>query len=137
MLKHINITQCPVCGCSTVCRESIEVDSYSKKPEIRYHCNGQAWETREFVCGFTVDYVPNFSSCQRKEELCKRNPRINAIVEHRKKVKEQVLTYLSKLKTDQHFKKTLLHEIDSVSTDLPTHSTTALKEILNDPFHKE
>ena len=70
---NMNVMQCPHCGCKTVVSESIEIWNGRKKREM-VHCNGQKWETRKFLCGFSTQWVPNFakaierSPCQETKE---------------------------------------------------------------------
>jgi hypothetical protein len=76
LLKHIKTEKCPKCGCSVVIREEIEKSSFGQ--EINTHCNGQRWEKREFLCGYTTEYVPNFerekeySGCENTTEYKKK-----------------------------------------------------------------
>lgn len=61
-MKHNIPHSCCVCGCEIVVSETIEHDTYSDHPRIRYHCNGERWEKRSFLCGMTYEYSPNFST---------------------------------------------------------------------------
>ena len=50
--KHVNkIVRCPDCGCTRIKRANI----HGK------HTNGEQFESIEFECGFSREYVPNFS----------------------------------------------------------------------------
>jgi hypothetical protein len=76
---HMKVPCCPTCGDNTVVEESIGTTAlYSRDvPEIREHCNGQRWESRKFLCGCTVEWVPNF----RRAEVTKVCPRHPALLE--------------------------------------------------------
>lgn len=60
MLNSINTIKCPICGCTEIVEESVDISNWSK-PEIRQHCNGTRWEHRKFLCGYKIQYEPNFS----------------------------------------------------------------------------
>ena len=74
-LKFLKGDQCPVCGCSVVCSEWVELEMSGDKPKT--HCNGERWEHRQFACGLELEYVPNFQTTTVKNtNRCKNNPEI-------------------------------------------------------------
>jgi hypothetical protein len=64
VLNHIKTSACPVCQCGVVISEDVEVHN----GVVRRHVNGQQWESRDFLCGYGVQWVPNYS----REEVYKR-----------------------------------------------------------------
>lgn len=70
-LKHIKTNKCPICGCSEVIMES--VDREWNGDGILYHTNGGRWETREFACGYKVQFVPNFGN-EKVKKKCALDP---------------------------------------------------------------
>lgn len=40
-LINIKTNKCPICGCTDIISESVEVDIFNK---IKTHCNGTRWE---------------------------------------------------------------------------------------------
>lgn len=64
MLKSIKTTSCPTCNCDQVIKEEVEITGIFGAPWNRgvfTHVNGHRWETRQFLCGTTIKYIPNFS----------------------------------------------------------------------------
>jgi superfamily I DNA and RNA helicase len=75
-LRAIMTHECTECGCNVVVRESIDTSPLHGKRNyrvIRTHVNGERWETREFLCGGTVSYVPNYSKVIRGDGRCQEN----------------------------------------------------------------
>lgn len=69
-LKHIKSEACPICNEREVVKETREMESMwfwdlASRRKVRRHCNGQEWEEREFLCGYTIRWVPNFSREER------------------------------------------------------------------------
>lgn len=84
-LLFIKTERCPVCGCDIVVKEEIQYSNYeNRKNEIREHANGGRWETRRFLCGHEIEYIPNFSKefCKNK---CKHDP---DVIMRENKIKE-------------------------------------------------
>lgn len=91
ILRNLQTTKCPECGCSIVAEESIELNF--NKDGYQTHCNGGRWEHRKFACGYSAQYTPNFSSdeegmfskCKKSnaylEELRKKNENENLLSE--------------------------------------------------------
>lgn len=67
--KHLKITKCPECGCDTVISE--RVDYFDGK--VQQHCNGQQWEQREFLCGASFKWIPNFCRAE-PQSRCRKTP---------------------------------------------------------------
>lgn len=86
-LTFIKADKCPICGCDTVISESIEANEYG----IRVHANGERWESRKFLCGKVVYYVPNYQKELFSGE-CKNDP---AVKERMKKVEEDKIKLLA------------------------------------------
>ncbi|PYE51596.1 hypothetical protein HUB98_06155 [Paenibacillus barcinonensis] len=96
MLKHLKESKCPVCGDSTVVGEEIERDILSKT--IRIHTNGQRWETRTFLCGQAINWIPNFSKSELDEYYtCKNNPEYRLKLEKRKVAVARVRSFIDSL----------------------------------------
>lgn len=91
-IKSIKTTSCPVCGCTTIVLESIEVEVGSTT--VRTHCFGGQWETRKFACGYEVQYTPNFGK-ERKVISCKNDPKLIAIKQKTKDLKENILDMIN------------------------------------------
>jgi hypothetical protein len=61
MLKDIKTVKCPICGCTEIVSESLDVSQIGPlEPQIQQHCNGGRWEHRKFLCGYEVEYIPNY-----------------------------------------------------------------------------
>lgn len=92
-LKHILSTSCPTCGCSTVVQEKVEV-SHNVERKIAQHVNGEIWEQRTFLCGRSVQWVPNFSKestfgiCTRSNDYQKTLEKIRGLDEEIRKLNE-------------------------------------------------
>jgi len=96
MLKYIKTDKCPKCGCSLIIEETTEVNMFDKN-KYREHCYGGRWETRKFSCGCKIEYCPNFSreeikdECANSEEYIKRE-------NQRKTFKEAVINFIDSYK---------------------------------------
>lgn len=92
-LKNITTTACPVCGCTEIVREAImHTVGCNFEPRIQVHANGGVWESREFLCGKSVSYSPNYC----REELmgtCFYDPEVIKMKEKRKADKEKLLKF--------------------------------------------
>ena len=92
-LNHITTTACPTCGCTKIVRESIKyTPGYNGEPKIQIHTNGCVWESRKFLCGKRIDYIPNY----HKEEIkgdCFYDPEVIKMKEKQKADKEKVLKF--------------------------------------------
>lgn len=94
MLKSIKTIQCPICGCTEIIEEKVDVGHYNT-PEVLQHCNGARWEHRKFLCGYSVQYEPNFSKeIESKNSECCYDPEVIARKEKEKADKENIVTLL-------------------------------------------
>ena len=81
--------KCPVCGCMTVISETREKEHplMNNPLGIRFHANGQCWESRTFACRQRVDWIPNFEryecakyySCTNNESYKKKKQMQDAL----------------------------------------------------------
>jgi len=95
MLRNIKTIECPICGCTDIIEESVDTNYYGKS-EILQHCNGTRWEHRKFLCGYHVQYEPNFSKeAENKFSECKNSPEVIAIKKKEKQDKENLIKLLN------------------------------------------
>lgn len=90
-LRHNTVVECPECGCSTIVKEEVEA-TYNHRDEcfeIHTHTNGDRWERRTFLCGYSTQYVPNFQSCQSQRE-CAHNPAFKDRKRKREKLQRRI-----------------------------------------------
>lgn len=91
-LQYIKTNACPICGCTEVVGEGVNTTGFNNNRRIRVHANGGRWESREFLCGNRVHYIPNYDKeefdgdCDFDLEAIKRK-------EKRKSDKEKLLKY--------------------------------------------
>ena len=100
--KHLKISECPVCGCTTVIKESR--NTFHDK--VMVHCNGEQWESRTFLCGMEAKWIPNFS-CTEFEE-CGQDPKVKKREKKRKKLIEEIKTIVESSNADENFKQNVL-----------------------------
>jgi hypothetical protein len=94
MLKNIKTTACPICGCSEIINEYVEVSNFIK-PEIKTHGNDTRWEHREFLCGYRVEFQPNYSKeIRSKRSECFYDPVIITKKEKEKQEREDAVNIL-------------------------------------------
>lgn len=93
-LKYIKSETCPVCKEQEIVRESRELvyewgGNQGKPREIKRHGNGQEWEQREFLCGYVIEWVPNFS---RETGLhgCRNHPVVQEAIGRINELKSQL-----------------------------------------------
>lgn len=97
-LQNLKTLQCPVCGCTTIIKESVDISTFNGR-EILKHTNGEMYEHRQFLCGMELKYSPNF----HKEEVvkeCTEDPIVIARIQKEKEDKEKVLQLLSEHNID-------------------------------------
>lgn len=94
-LRNIKTNKCPICGCTDVVSESVEIDTFSKINKIKVHCNGTRWEHRRFLCGKEICYEPNFSS-ESIHGNCMNDPEYQAFLKKQKEDKEKLLSFCEK-----------------------------------------
>lgn len=103
-LRFIKTKVCPHCGCNVVISESVEADAFGKN--ILTHCNGGRWETRTFLCGYSVRYIPNFleeeesGECRFSREYIERRKKRN-------KAEEALRMFINTLDCDDDYKRDL------------------------------
>ncbi len=94
MLNSIRTDKCPICGCTEIVEESVNTSNWNK-PEVLQHCNGARWEHRKFLCGYKVQYEPNFTKeVVSKNSECCYDPVVIHRKEKEKKDKEELITLL-------------------------------------------
>jgi hypothetical protein len=101
-LFHLKCEKCPVCGPRTVAER-----------QERQHTNGQWFETRQYKCGYTIKWVPNFSA-ERVSQKCPHQKDHVEMLANRQRAKKNLLRYVSKMKVDDGFKKRVEQEIDTI-----------------------
>lgn len=76
---------CPHCRCEVIVAESIGVS----RGEVLVHCNGGRWEYRTFLCGYSCEYVPNFSRVEPRHS-CQNAPTYKATEKQRAVLRKQI-----------------------------------------------
>lgn len=108
-LKSITTTACPICGCTEVEFEGVKLDSEGK---VWVHTNGEKREYRKFVCGYSVEYSPNF----RRDEFtgkCKNDENLKKRKAQRAIAKSATLDFIDELDCDDNFKKRLKENVQT------------------------
>lgn len=101
MLKNIKVDKCPICGCTEVIEEFVNVSRYDE-PEIQVHSNGERWEHREFLCGYRVEHIPNFMDDRKTNSSeCFYDPEVMKRKEKAKKTAEIKLALMRALEQDE------------------------------------
>ena len=90
--SNLKSKSCPKCGCDSVIREELEVEIlYGKSRKIRQHCNGQQWESRTFLCGAKVDWIPNFEQdVWHTSQVCTNSPEYQAYLKEKGDLQRQI-----------------------------------------------
>lgn len=88
-LRNIKTNKCPICGCTDVVSESVEIDTFHR---IKVHCNGTRWEHRKFLCGKEIRYEPNFSN-ESVHGNCINDQTYQALLKKQKEDKEKLLSF--------------------------------------------
>lgn len=110
-IDFIKTTSCPVCGCSTIVSESVEIDHDTH--QIRRHAHGGNWEYREFACGYEVHYCPNF----HKEEVLKKCAFDREEAERKQKrerVRQLIVQQIESGECDDAYKNRLIQAIQYI-----------------------
>lgn len=68
-----------------------------------FHVNGQGFEQREFACGRTIAWIPNFERLEVKA-LCTRSNEGKERERKREQAKKDVVAYIGDLDVDQDYK---------------------------------
>jgi hypothetical protein len=105
LMRKLKTIKCPVCGCTKVVRE------LSEKP----HTNGLYNEYREFECGYTIHFCPNFPNVsETKVKECFYDPEVKKRVMLQCQAMEKLGKMIPSLDIDEDFKNTLLRRISGV-----------------------
>lgn len=88
-LRNIKTNKCPICGCTDIINESVEVNMFK---EIKTHCNGTRWEHRKFLCGKEISYEPNFTR-ESVHGNCMNDPTHLAFLKKQKEDKDKLLSF--------------------------------------------
>lgn len=108
MLRNIKTIQCPICGCTDIIEESVDTNNYGK-PEILQHCNGTRWEHRKFLCGYHVQYEPNFSKeVENQFSECRNDPKVIA----RKKKEREDAEMVIKLFKENNISESIIEKVE-------------------------
>jgi len=110
ILQNIRTSRCPICGSGVIINETIDIGI--GKNEILKHCNGGRWETRTFLCGMIIKYIPNFSKEQYDEMSCRDNHKLIELKQTKTKMLEETESFINSLNQDEDFKKVLLERIE-------------------------
>lgn len=112
MLRHISEIACPLCGETQIVAESIQTDTRLRDgvPEIREHVNGGRWETRQFLCGQELRYVPNFRQVALSEyAVCQMHAAYREREQARTDAAQTLIEVIEHLTTvDEAFRQELL-----------------------------
>lgn len=96
MLNYIKTVTCPICGCTEIIKEYVEATIY-QNPEVNQHTNGTRWEHREFLCGYKVEYIPNFlREFTSENSQCFYDPEVIKRKQKEKEDKENLVSLLEK-----------------------------------------
>jgi hypothetical protein len=101
MIEKISELMCPYCKCARI---------ESEKKESQ-HTNGTWNEYREFKCGLILHHSPNYLKVFVKQE-CKKTDQYNEKFDKRCVAFKKIKNYISKLDTDEEFKKNVLSGIN-------------------------
>lgn len=107
-LRYIKTNRCPVCGCDSVIKESVEKEIGSTK--IREHSNGGRWEYRQFACGCEIHYCLNFQNETIKKE-CPLTPKLVEQKKKREEAKNALNVAIDNLDVDDEYKMRLKSSI--------------------------
>lgn len=111
--KYLKTVKCPHCGCETVVRESLQTTVTRGQAEVMTHTSGGQWEKRDFLCGFSVEYIPNF----QRDELggyCTRSIEYIAMQDARAQTTKKLKDVLEESAVDKHFREAVLSDLDRV-----------------------
>lgn len=75
-LHHIKVKQCPHCHCTTVVKEEI-LTTFDNK--IAIHTNGQRRERQKFLCGYELEWSPNFNATKTVDHCRESNEYIDHV----------------------------------------------------------
>lgn len=98
-LENLKTLQCPVCGCTVVIKESVDISTFNGR-EVLKHTNGEMYEHRQFLCGMELKYSPNYKTEEVVKE-CTKDPVVIARIQKQKEDKEKVLRLLDEHNIDE------------------------------------
>ena len=110
-IRNIKTTSCPVCGCTTVVMESVEVEL--DRPVIRSHSCGGQWENRKFACGYEVYYTPNFGKEDRTAR-CRSDPELIDLKKKTDRLRETFFDLIDESDLPDHIKERFTQDIQYV-----------------------
>lgn len=90
---------CPHCGSHVVAETC-----YSR------HTNGQGFETRQFACGCTLAWIPNYGKLEEKEK-CPKSKEVIEFNEKRKVANERLTDLIRNLDVDDRWKREKLQRL--------------------------
>lgn len=109
-LTHVKTNACPVCSETRVVSESVKTSSLDRN-EILEHAHGGKWERREFLCGYEVEYVPNYREDEKKSP-CRRDPIVAERKAKRQIALDKTLAFIETLEdVDDSYRSTLSTEV--------------------------
>ena len=111
ILRYVKTNQCPICGCNTIINENIQTEI--DRESLLEHCHGGRWETRDFICGMTIKYEPNFSNEQYDRLSCRKNPEKIELIKKKTEMFEEAKRLINGLNQDEDFKEVLLERIEN------------------------
>jgi hypothetical protein len=119
-LEFIKGDHCPICLTTTVIEEAVEADTFTKN-KLREHTHGGKWESRKFVCGQRLEYIPNYRETQLSEGYrCHNDPVQIAAIENRKQVKQTIIDFINQMSdADDKLKENMIDGIKRVYIDYP------------------
>lgn len=103
-VSKINDKVCPHCKAEAV--------GYSVNHQ---HCNGYFNELKEFKCGLSIRFSPNFMQCL-EEGYCSKDPVVERIVQMRKNAVGVLTQFIGTLDIDTKFRDDLLNIVKTVRT---------------------
>ena len=78
------------------------------------HCNGQWFESREYECGYRIEFVPNFNREEVKNN-CRKSVSYRQEVIKRDKALVALRNFVEQLDTDEVFKSRVMRELSYFS----------------------
>lgn len=114
MLHHIPDAACPLCGETQIVEESLKTHTRLSDgvPEIREHVNGGRWETRRFLCGQALHYVPNAEHVTLSEyAVCTMNAAYHAREQARTDAAQHLIAVIQGMPVDESFRQELLNSL--------------------------
>ena len=119
LLRDIKTELCPICGCSEIVQEWVDTSYFGRdKRCIWEHVNGGRNEHREFLCGCTIKYSPNFRS-ERIEKACMNDPKILERADNISKTRSSIVSAIDKIDMPEHLKEQLLAKSKELLSDRP------------------